>query len=73
MATEDDIQGRLAELEAREREVAARERVMEAKSVHRNMYAHINLSPRVIDAIIIVCGLVIIGLVVFGSSLGRTP
>lgn len=71
MTTEDDFQRRLAELEARELAVAARERAGEAKGLRYNLYERITLSRRTVDIIIIACAVAIVTLVAVGVYLGK--
>lgn len=67
--TGENLERKLEELEARERAVEQRERAAEAKEAKglRNcLYQHINVSLRTVDAVILVCGLLIVGLTVYG-------
>lgn len=70
MYTEDELQRRLADIEAREAQLAKRERAAAARGIRRNMYENITLSVRAIDAIIIGCAVLIVLLVIVGRVIG---
>ena len=69
MTIEEDFERRLARLEARERELAERERA--AKSLRRDLYGRMNLSARTVDIIIAACAAAIVVLAVAGYFIGR--
>lgn len=71
MQPEEELARRLAEVEAREQRVAARERAAEGRRFRHNLYQHITLSKRAIDTIIIICAALIGALVVIGTMVGR--
>lgn len=73
MSEMEELQRRLAEVEAREQELARRESALAAKAVHRNPYERLNLSEKAVNAVIIVCILAIAALIAFGLYLGKTP
>lgn len=66
---EEDFARRLAQLEARERELAEREG--SAKSLRGHLYGRMNLSARTVDIVIVVCAIAIVALTVAGYFLGR--
>ena len=71
MRETDEVQNRLAELEAREKELARREAAFAAKGLRNNLYDRVNLSAKAVDAIIIACILAIILAVAVGMYLGN--
>ena len=71
MMDENELQRRLAEVEARERAVTAREQAARVRGIRYNMYERITLSPRAIDAIIIGCAVAIVALVIVGAVMGK--
>jgi hypothetical protein len=69
VTTEEDFARRLAQLEARERELAERERA--ANDPRRHLYGRMNLSGRTVDIVIAVCAVAILALTAAGYLLGR--
>lgn len=63
---EDELTKRLAEVEARERELEKKEAAANARGLRHCLYQHINVPLRTVDAFILICGLLIVGLAVYG-------
>ncbi|MCD8138169.1 MAG: hypothetical protein LUE17_00045 [Planctomycetaceae bacterium] len=71
MAETDELQERLAALEAREEELARREKALNAKALHHNLYANLTVSERTVNMVIVACIAGIAALVALGMYLGR--
>lgn len=68
MNREQELERRVAELEAREQDIARREKIMEARSVRHCIYDGLNVSLRTVDTVIVLCAIAIVALVVLGRG-----
>ncbi len=71
MTEADELRQRLAEVEAREQELERRERAMNAKAIHHNLYANLTVSERTVNMVIVACIAGIAALVALGMYLGK--
>ncbi|MCC8180833.1 MAG: hypothetical protein LIP23_08005 [Planctomycetes bacterium] len=69
--SEISLETRLAEVEAREKAVAEKERALKAKGLHFNIYENLSASPKAVDAVIIACIAAIALLVGLGTYFGK--
>lgn len=72
MLSPEDFTRRLAVIEARERELDKREKAAQAKGLRHNLYERVTVSVRTLDAVIVVCALLILILVIAGVMQGRS-
>jgi hypothetical protein len=70
MLSETELRRREAELDAREGEISRRESAAQDRSLRRNPYEHVTLSKRALDAIIVVCALLIAAFATVGAIYG---
>ena len=71
MPTEEELNRRLTELEARERELEEKTKAVQASGLRHNLYRHVTLSVRTLDIIIAVCALLIVLLALLGAFHGQ--
>ncbi|MDR1516146.1 MAG: hypothetical protein LBS45_10675 [Synergistaceae bacterium] len=65
--SDDLFEGRLADLEARERELEKREKTARTLFPHCGIYERINISAKTLDVIIAVLSLSIVILIIIGA------
>ncbi|MCD8351261.1 MAG: hypothetical protein LUC93_11700 [Planctomycetaceae bacterium] len=71
MTEADELRERMAALAAREEELERRERAMNAKALHHNLYANLTVSERTVNMVIVACVAGIAILVALGMYFGR--